>query len=169
MANLTVCWTPAQSTAPYSIVDGAGSPYTNGVIPITGPTTFTLVASNACSDSSVRPFTMQIAPDVTTGEITVTTGGGPSVSFRANYKTVGKSSPINMTLLHTDQNGTKTYVIDSGRPIIRNDPRGPFNPVYVIAGILVLAALIYLISKQWRARYGARPHPELPTKDLPDK
>jgi hypothetical protein len=148
-ANPTVCWTPAQSTAPYSILDGAGSPYTNGIIPITAPTTFTLVAGNACSDASVQPFTMQIAPDVSTGEITVITASGPSVSFRANYVSVGKSSPINMTLLHTDQNGHKTtYVIDSGRPIIRNDPRRPFNPVYVIVGILVLAAaLIYLLSR----------------------
>ena len=117
--------------------------------PITAPTMFTLVAGNACSDASVQPFTMQIAPDVSTGEITVITASGPSVSFRANYVSVGKSSPINMTLLHTDQNGHKTtYVIDSGRPIIRNDPRRPFNRVYVIAGILVLAAaLIYLLSR----------------------
>ena len=164
--TVAVCWTPAQSTMPYSFLDGAGSPYVNGTMPITAPTTFTFVPSKACSDSSVWPFTLQIAPAAAGGDITVIIANGPSVSFDANYKFINQRDLINMTL-HTDEQGGRTFVIDSGKPIIRNDPHRTFNPVYVIAGILVLAALAYLLWRQWRTGYGVQQQRARPTNDLP--
>lgn len=160
---VTVCWTPGQSTASYAFLDGS-SPYTNGLIPITAPTTFTFVASQACSDSSVWPFTLQIAPAGPGGDITIITANGPSVSFDANYQFINQRDLINMSL-HSEQAG-RTYIIDSGKPIIRNDPHRPLNPGYVIGGVLVLAALIYLFARQWRAR--AQPQRVLPDNDRPD-
>ena len=144
MTNRTVpvCWTPGQPTT-HAFLDGSNNPYPNDIIPIKGQTTFTFTASKTCSDTTVFPFTMRIAP--VANDIIVKSNGGQTITFDAQYVVINENAVHNMTLV----GGGRTYVIESGKPIIRNDPQRPFNPTYVAATLVLLAGLAYVL---WRLR-----------------
>lgn len=138
-----VCWTPGQPTT-HAFLDGKNTPYPNDIIPITGPATFTFVASKACSDTTIYPFTMRIAP--VANDIIVTSNGGPTISLEAKYSNINENAALNMTLL----GGGRSYTIESGKPIIRNDPHRPFNPVFVVGTLVLLAGIAYVLWRLWR-------------------
>jgi hypothetical protein len=136
-----VCWTPTQPTS-HAFLDGKNTPYPNDIIPITEPTTFTFVASKACS--TVDSFTMRIAP--VANDITVVSNGGQTIVLEAKYAIINQNALLNMTLI----GGGRTYTIESGRPIIRNDPHRTFNPVYVAATLVLLVGIAYVLWRLWR-------------------
>lgn len=134
MATYQVCW----KTNPDSVTvrDATGMP----VDPIRVAKADTLVfkTDNANSDASVQGFLMRIDPK--SPDIQVVLSGGTTVEI---YDKCSQRSDValNMTL-HKDANG---YVIDSGKPIIRNDPSRAIKLDYRIVlavGLLALAAVL---------------------------
>ncbi|HKE47302.1 MAG TPA: hypothetical protein VKB52_04505, partial [Rhodanobacteraceae bacterium] len=69
-----------------------------------------------------------------------------AVTLSAFYKNINEKASLNMVV--TAQNATRTaYTIDSGKPVIRNDPHRTIPPYVYVAGFAILAIAIYLL---WR-------------------
>ena len=157
MANLSipVCWRPAGTTK-VSFLDKSNAPYANDEIAIVEPSTITFTATAACSDNAVFPFTIRISPSA--NDITGIVGNEtPTVKLSALYKNINQRASLNMVL--TD-NATRTaYTIDSGKPVIRNDPHRTIPPYVYLVGFAVIAIAIYA---WWRSRARQLPPQQRP-------
>jgi hypothetical protein len=150
MANLTVpiCWRPGSATSKVTFLDSTNSPYPNAEIPVVGPTTIRFVTSKACSDNAIYPFKIRIQP--TANDIDGINGNeSPTVQLNAKYQNINQRANLNMVLV--DDATHTPFVIESGKPVIRNDPHRGLQPYVYLVGFALILVAMYALWR-WRAR-----------------
>ena len=115
----------------------AGAQVTQEII-VKGPTDFELRADYTNSDGSVQGFKLRIAP-TTTPDIVKIVGQDTAVLFFTDLCTQRADITLNLTAL-----GPGGPFPMGPRPIIRNEPTRPLNPLKVLAytALALLAALV---------------------------
>ena len=159
MANLIVpiCWRPGSATSKVTFLDGKNDPYPNAEIPVVEPTTVKFVSSVACSDQAVYPFTIRIQP--TANDINSVSGNEtPTLQLNAMYKNINQRAKLNMVLV---DNATHTpYMIESGKPVIRNDPHRGLQPYVYVVGFAAFLLALYAIWQWHKQRLRRLGHPD---------
>jgi hypothetical protein len=135
--KITVQWHPSDQTEPVKLLDESGLPFE--AVGIDNPTDFEFTADYANSDPSVKQFTISLNPD--SADVKVTKNNSNVVRCTASYTQINRSIAFNLTVT----SGSNIGHTQGGKPVIRNDPRRPFQSWLVAVGVVVALVIVAVL------------------------
>jgi hypothetical protein len=135
--KLTVQWHPSDHNDPVKVYDENGMPFEGAGIE--NPTDFEFAADYAKSDPGVAGFTISLNPNST--DVKIANNDASVVRCTARYLEINRSIAFNLRV----KRGSDGAQTQGGKPIIRNDPRRPFQGWVVAVGVLVALVIVAVL------------------------
>jgi predicted RND superfamily exporter protein len=106
---------------------------------IDNPTDFEFTADYKNSDSSVKQFTISLNPD--SSDVKIIKNNSDVVRCTASYTQINQSIAFNIAVT----SGSEVAHTLGGKPVIRNDPRRPFQGWLVAVGVVVAVMIVAVL------------------------
>jgi predicted RND superfamily exporter protein len=135
--KITVQWHPSQQIEPVKLFDESGMYF--DTVGIDNPTDFEFTADYKNSDSSVKQFTISLNPD--SSDVKIIKNNSDVVRCTASYTQINQSIAFNIAVT----SGSEVAHTLGGKPVIRNDPRRPFQGWLVAVGVVVAVMIVAVL------------------------